>query len=273
MTSLSESAAERLVADTAFAPGMPGFVGLAVDLLLDEPVPSADPGGTPGERRPLRHGFLTARSARIVTVSGPPSPGIESSAARMTEDLRMSLPLIGASAPDEAAGAAEPGTAGIRVGLEAGVDGAGPYGLGRRWQLAHAVAPVLAAAFANAPLRHGSADRLAQRPPGPAPRPAVRAARRRPAGRLDGTGAGLAQRRAHVPGVDPPRAGRPAGRRGPRPAPRGAAAAGRRPGTPGDRRRRPPARRRLAGAARGHRGAAGRRVRGRRGGARDPAAG
>ncbi|GID91796.1 glutamate-cysteine ligase family protein [Amorphoplanes digitatis] len=155
MTSLSESAAERLVADTAFAPGMPGFVGLAVDLLLDEPVPSADPGGTPGERRPLRHGFLTARSARIVTVSGPPSPGIESSAARMTEDLRMSLPLIGASAPDEAAGAAEPGTAGIRVGLEAGVDGAGPYGLGRRWQLAHAVAPVLAAAFANAPLRHG----------------------------------------------------------------------------------------------------------------------
>ncbi|GAA3334751.1 hypothetical protein GCM10020358_00420 [Amorphoplanes nipponensis] len=46
-------------------------------------------------------------------------------------------------------------TAGVRVALEAGVAGAGPLGLRRRWDLAHAVAPVLAAAFAHAPLRHG----------------------------------------------------------------------------------------------------------------------
>ncbi|MBW6434396.1 glutamylcysteine synthetase [Actinoplanes hulinensis] len=46
-------------------------------------------------------------------------------------------------------------TAGIRVGLEAGLDGGGPLGLPRRWALAHTLAPVLAAAFANSPLRHG----------------------------------------------------------------------------------------------------------------------
>ncbi|MEU4222085.1 glutamate-cysteine ligase family protein, partial [Actinoplanes sp. NPDC026623] len=145
MISLTEPAAERLVADQAFAPALPGFVGLAVDLLLDPP-------GPPAQRVPLRHGFLAAGSARVAVVSGPPSPGIDSSAARMAEDLRMVRRL---AAPKEAPDAVEPATAGIRIGLEAGVDGAGPYGLGRRWHLAHAIAPVLAAAFANSPLRHG----------------------------------------------------------------------------------------------------------------------
>jgi glutamate--cysteine ligase len=161
--SLTEPAAERLVADQAFAPGLPGFVGVAVDLLLDRPEPAAAAG-----RVPLRHGFLTAGSARVVVVSGPPSPGLDASAARMTEDLRGALPLLGVhpvAVLAEAADAVDPAdadddayataTAGVRVGLEAGVDGAGPYGLDRRWQLAHAIAPVLAAAFANSPLRHG----------------------------------------------------------------------------------------------------------------------
>jgi glutamate--cysteine ligase len=40
---------------------------------------------------------------------------------------------------------------GIRVGLESGLDGGGPLGLPRRWRLAHTLAPVLAAAFANSP--------------------------------------------------------------------------------------------------------------------------
>ncbi|MEU7901418.1 glutamate-cysteine ligase family protein [Actinoplanes sp. NPDC049118] len=168
MISLTEPAAERLVADQAFTPGMPGFVGVAVDLLLDRPALPGTPPGSPAERPRLRHGFLTAGSARVAVVSGPPSPGVEASAARMTEDLRTALPLIGvhrAAVLDEAADAVDPqtagddayatATAGIRVGLEAGIDGAGPYGLGRRWHLAHAIAPVLAAAFANAPLHHG----------------------------------------------------------------------------------------------------------------------
>jgi glutamate--cysteine ligase len=41
------------------------------------------------------------------------------------------------------------------VGLEAGLAGGGPFGLDRRWTLARQVAPVLAAAFANTPLRDG----------------------------------------------------------------------------------------------------------------------
>lgn len=164
MISLTEPAAERLIAGHAFAPGLPGFVGLTVDLLLDRPGQPAGPAG----RLPLRHGFLAARSARVLVVSGPPSPGVDASAARMTEDLRMSPPLTGGrriAVLEEAADAVDPATAGgdayatatagIRIGLEAGVDGAGPYGLGRRWHLAHAIAPVLAAAFANAPLKDG----------------------------------------------------------------------------------------------------------------------
>jgi glutamate--cysteine ligase len=201
--SLTEPAAELLVAEHAFTPGLPGFTGLAVDLLLDEPgVPGAFEG-----RAGLRHGFLRARSPRVMVVSGPPSPGIDVCAERMAEDLSLAVPLIaarraggqgagahgaggqGAGAysasahsadagahgvgahgvgvavleeaadaldPDEAAeGAYSTATAGVRVALEAGVEGDGPFGLRRRWELAHAIAPVLAAAFANSPLRQG----------------------------------------------------------------------------------------------------------------------
>jgi glutamate--cysteine ligase len=168
--SLTEPAAQRLLAAYAFTPGLPGLTGLAVDLLLADPEPSRppEPASDPAamrERSPLRHGFLGVRSPRLVVVSGPPSPGIDSCADRMTEDLALALPRFGGAVLAEAADAVDPwtaddgvygaGTAGIRVALEAGVDGDGPSGLRRRWQLANAVAPVLAAAFANAPLRHG----------------------------------------------------------------------------------------------------------------------
>ena len=168
MSSLTERTAALLIADQAFAPGLPGFVGVDVDLLLDQP-------GLPGslveslaERPPLRHGFMTARSARVVVVSGPPSPGIDAADARMAEDLPMPLPLLGGhrvAVLEEASDAVDPATAGgdafgtatagVRVGVEAGVDGDGPFGLRRRWESAHAIAPVLAAAFANSPLRQG----------------------------------------------------------------------------------------------------------------------
>ena len=261
MTSLTESAAELLVAEHAFTPGLPGFVGLAVDLLLDapgRPVPTAGPGagrcalcagpsnarfaglsdarsagpsearsagpgdarctgpcaarsagpavepgagaaGPPPDRSLLRHGFLAARSPRLVVVSGPPSPGIDVCADRMAEDMAAPLPLLTGpgcrqvAVLTEAADTVDPATAGgdtfatatagIRVALEAGTDDDGPFGLARRWRLAHAVAPVLAAAFANAPLRHGRptgwrSTRQALRrdlpaaPPGPDPRAA-----------------------------------------------------------------------------------------------------
>ncbi|MCW2141661.1 glutamate-cysteine ligase family protein [Actinoplanes cyaneus] len=159
MTNLTEQAAEELVTARAFAPGLPGFVGVAVDLLLD-------PASAPAGRRPLRHGFLDARSSRVAVVSAPPSPGLEVALRRMSDDLAAAtrvmdqhgltvLPFATEASPADPPHTYATGTAGIRIGLEAGPDDDGPLGLRRRWVLAHNLAPVLAAAFANAPLRHG----------------------------------------------------------------------------------------------------------------------
>jgi glutamate--cysteine ligase len=134
VTQLTEQAAELLIAELAFAPAPPGFVGAAVDVTAA--------ASTPGARVRLRHGFLAARGAGTAVVSGPPSPGLDICLSRMAEDLEIAGPLI--------ADRGGPAT-GIRIGLEAGLDGAGPLGLGRRWTLAHTLAPVLAAAFANTP--------------------------------------------------------------------------------------------------------------------------
>ncbi|MFI1994032.1 glutamate-cysteine ligase family protein [Actinoplanes sp. NPDC020271] len=159
MTPLTEQAAEEHLAARAFAPGLPGFVGVAVDLLLD-------PASAPTGRRPLRHGFLDARSPQVVVVSTPPSPGLEVALRRMSDDLAAAtrvmdrhgltvLPVAAEASPADPGHTYATGTAGIRIGLETGLDEEGPLGLERRWVLAHTLAPVLAAAFANAPLRHG----------------------------------------------------------------------------------------------------------------------
>jgi glutamate--cysteine ligase len=47
------------------------------------------------------------------------------------------------------------GTASVQVCLDAGEDGASDSGYRSRWRLLHAIGPVLVAAFANSPLRHG----------------------------------------------------------------------------------------------------------------------
>jgi glutamate--cysteine ligase len=47
------------------------------------------------------------------------------------------------------------GTASVQVCLDAGDDSDGPAGYRRRWELLHALGPVLVAAFANSPLRGG----------------------------------------------------------------------------------------------------------------------
>lgn len=163
MTTLTEQAAEQLIAARAFAPAPPGFVGAAVD------VPAPRLRG----RHPLRHGFLKTGSARVAIVSGPPSPGLAVCLARMTDDLRAARPLI---APPGDRFSPEAGLfsrdAGIRVGLEAGLPGGGVLGLPRRWRLAQRLAPVLAAAFANAPapgwrsIRQASRRNLPVVPPG-----------------------------------------------------------------------------------------------------------
>ncbi|GIM73979.1 glutamate--cysteine ligase EgtA [Winogradskya consettensis] len=163
MNTLTEQGAELLIAGSALTPSRPGFVGAEVDLLLSQPglpAPLADTL-TGGQAR-LRHGFLAARSARVAVVSGPPSPGLDTAVDRMTEDLPMPVPLFSghgisvlSEASDGGFSSATDGTAGVRVSLEAGVEEDGLFGLRRRWTLAHALAPVLAAAFANSPLRDG----------------------------------------------------------------------------------------------------------------------
>jgi glutamate--cysteine ligase len=46
-------------------------------------------------------------------------------------------------------------TASVQVCLDTGTEEPGPHGLAERWALAHRLAPVLIAAFANSPLRRG----------------------------------------------------------------------------------------------------------------------
>jgi glutamate--cysteine ligase len=152
VTPLTERDAERHLAAHALTAAHPGFVGLVVDL------PPATTG--PAGRSRLRHGFLIVEAGRVV-VSGPPSPGLEIAVARMAEDLDRATTLTSVA----------PAGRGVRVSLEAGTKDHGPTGLRRRWAVAHAIAPVLAAAFANAPILDGpragwrSAPRPAHNPP------------------------------------------------------------------------------------------------------------
>ncbi|WP_305783379.1 glutamate-cysteine ligase family protein [Symbioplanes lichenis] len=121
-----------LVASGALTPARPGFIGAEVDLVPAQRLAAG--------RVPLRHGFLEVRPSGPVVLSGPPSPGVAVALTRMTADLALVPGTL---------------TGGVRVHLEAGLDERGLLGLPRRWALAHAVAPVLAAAFANSPLRDG----------------------------------------------------------------------------------------------------------------------
>ncbi|GIE98928.1 glutamate-cysteine ligase family protein [Paractinoplanes rishiriensis] len=167
MTTLTEQTAALLIAARAVAPGPPGFVGAAVDLLLDRPGLPAPAVEALAGRPPLRHGFLTARSPRVVAVSGPPSPGLATCLDRMADDLAraervIDARILGVAADEPAPERTGPG-AGIRIGLEAGLEGGGPHGLQQRWRLAHTLAPVLAAAFANAPGEGWRSVRQAQR--------------------------------------------------------------------------------------------------------------
>lgn len=175
MTALTEEAAERHIAEHSFATGAPGFVGAVVQLVATPLLPDGPAPAGPVFHR-LRHGHLTGDLDGVVSVSTPPSPGLDVCLRRTAEDLAMARDLLARRGlapgeraldpyrrPDEleatrpAAGTASatPYTAAVRICLDAGLDGPGPAGLSRRWAVAHAVGPVLTAAFANSPLRAG----------------------------------------------------------------------------------------------------------------------
>jgi glutamate--cysteine ligase len=159
MTPLSEDDAERYVAERAFDAGPVGFVAAAVEFL---PVALLPADRTPGAVfEPLRHGHLTGDYAGVLTVSTPPAPGLDVAVRHVAADLVRARSVLARSgfAPGERAvdthRPAPPGarlrdtTAAVRICLDAGAD------VDRRWATALAVAPVLAAAFANSPIRNG----------------------------------------------------------------------------------------------------------------------
>ena len=209
---LTEAAAEEHAATAAFRTGVPGFVGAEVEWLVrrvTEPSRRVSPGGLaaavaaagahtggapagpdePGWSTWLRHGRLTVTAGGAVTVSTPPSPGVDVCARRTSDDLanvRRALRGAGLTPMNSALDPFRPprrvldsgryaameryfdrsgpagrwmmcSTASVRVCLDAGQDDDGPMGYRRRWALAHAIGPVLVAAFANSPLRLGRA--------------------------------------------------------------------------------------------------------------------
>jgi glutamate--cysteine ligase len=159
MTRLSEEHAERYVADHAFDTGPAGFVAAVVEFLPVALLPADRPPGPVFE--PLRHGHLAGDYAGVLRVSTPPAPGLDVAVRHIAVDLaqaRAVLARAGFAPAERALDTHRPAspdekfqetTASVRICLDAGPDAE------RRWTTAQAIAPVLAAAFANSPMRNG----------------------------------------------------------------------------------------------------------------------
>jgi glutamate--cysteine ligase len=160
LTALTEESAEAYLDTHCFETGPTGFVAAVVDLLPVALLPVDPPTGPVFQR--LRHGHLSGEYDAVISVSSPPSPGLDASIRRTAQDLALARALLarhGLAAGERALDAyrmtVDPrrdAGAAVRVCLDAGSDGPD---LGRRWAVAHAVGPVLTAAFANSPLRAG----------------------------------------------------------------------------------------------------------------------
>ena len=159
MTPLTSASAEAYLAAQCFDLGPTGFVGASVELLPVALLPVTPPPGPVFER--LRHGHLTGDYRGVLAVSVPPSPGLDVAVRRMAADLSAARTLLARRGfgPGERAVDTHrlpvdfpAATASVRVSVDAG---SGPADLRRRWRVAQAIGPVLAAAFANSPLRGG----------------------------------------------------------------------------------------------------------------------
>lgn len=190
-TPLTVEAAEAYLAEQAFHTGMPGFVRAEVERLLrwrSDPTGVVDPAAV---RQALAaaghqswHGRLTFEPGGAVEVSSPPSLGVDDCLTRTASDLvavETALKTAGILTVDSALDPVRSphrvvyaprydamerffdrdgdagrwmmcSTASVQVCVDAGHE-SGPLGFRRRWALAHAIGPVLVAAFANSPLR------------------------------------------------------------------------------------------------------------------------
>lgn len=188
---LTVEAAEAYLAEHAFHTGTPGFVGAEVERLLrwrEDPARSVTPSAVRAvlaafDAQPS-HGRLTFEPGGAIEISSPPSPGVDACLTRTAADLtgvQTVLERAGILPVDSALDPVRPprrvvhalrydamqrffdrdggagrwmmcSTASVQVCVDAGHE-TGSLGFRRRWALAHAVGPVLVAAFANSPLR------------------------------------------------------------------------------------------------------------------------
>ncbi|MBQ1022756.1 glutamate-cysteine ligase family protein [Micromonospora sp. C95] len=163
---LAEQDAEAYLARHAFHTGTPRLVGLRVEWLLRD---STDPGRAvpaPRVKSALAahgappHGRHEVAPSGAITVISPPYRDLGECVRRTAEDLaaiRAGLAGGGLAALPRAVDPrrATTAAAAVRVRLDAGHAASGPLGFRRRWALAHAVGPVLLAAFANSPTTAG----------------------------------------------------------------------------------------------------------------------
>jgi glutamate--cysteine ligase len=189
---LTIEGAREYVAATCLAPGPPGKVGLELEWLVNDardPLAPVEPARVAaavpaGERLA---GRLSTEPGGQLELSSPPAgslgaavTGAATDLARLRDRLTAAgLRLTGAGtdphrrparlvdAPRYAAmeqffDRTGPygrimmcGTASVQVNLDAGLVGGGSAGIDRRWRIAHAVGPILVAAFANSPCHAG----------------------------------------------------------------------------------------------------------------------
>jgi glutamate--cysteine ligase len=154
MSALTETAAELLLHRRAFIPAMPGLVGARIGV--------AGTARLADGRLRLRHGHLNIVAGRA-TLSVPPSPGVDIAFQRAAQDLVAAREIVQSDAGQRATTSTF--TTGVRIILDAGVAGRGPFGYRHRWSLAHALGPVLHAVF-------GAPTTTVPPSPGPEPRTA-----------------------------------------------------------------------------------------------------
>jgi glutamate--cysteine ligase len=185
---LSVATAVEHVARTSLAAGPPGTVGVELEWIVNDardPDARVEPGRVDDALPPagLFTGRLSMEPGGQLELSSAPAASLAECRDRTAADLRLLRNSLGAAglvltgagtdghrsplrvrdtpryvAMESYFDRAGPdgrmmmcGTASVQVCLDAGLPGDGPAGIGHRWHLAHALGPVLVAAFANSP--------------------------------------------------------------------------------------------------------------------------
>ncbi|MFC0865873.1 ergothioneine biosynthesis glutamate--cysteine ligase EgtA [Sphaerimonospora cavernae] len=191
---VTEQEAEARLADICFKTGTPRRIGIEVEWLVHDLLEPRDPVAPARLTRALAAvGGLPLRSALTIEPGGQlelssrPAVSLTACASETAADLELVRTRLACFGLGLAGYGLDPwhpprrildhpryvameryfdrtgpdgrvmmsATASVQICLDAGQDGAGPFGIERRWRLAHLLGPVLVAAFANSPLRQG----------------------------------------------------------------------------------------------------------------------